>query len=237
MPSAAALALLSGRPGNTSVTTSSGKPTTLADLNAALEPAPSRADGVVETGRWPLPGAGLHALDRIQIAGVWLPLAEMPQGADELDVSERKQPGSDFATFVSHGRKSVPVRITLLLFRDETLGWKDGRLVGKDWHAEYGKIRKTLLAKNLDKRGAVPVYYPTLQARGCTSLIFTHVGDPVRARGLFFTVALEGRDPRTVRKGGGSKKVQQVKDFGSRANPIPPQQAKSAQPSTAKKGK
>lgn len=237
MPSAAAIALLSGRPGNTSVTTSSGKPTTLADLNASLEPAPSRADGVVETGRWPLPGAGLHALDRIQIAGVWLPLAEMPQGADELDVSERKQPGSDFSTFVSHGRKSTPVRITLLLFRDEALGWKDGKLVGKDWHAEYGKIRKNLLAKNLDKRGAVPVYYPTLQARGCTSLIFSHVGDPARARGLFFTVVLEGRDPRTVRKGGGSKRVApKAGPLYTKNNPAP-QQAKAAQPSTAKRGK
>ena len=88
-----------------------------------------------------------------------------------------------------------------------------------------------------DARGAVPVYYPTLQARGVTSLVFKRVGDPQRARGLFFTVELEGHDPRTIRRGGGSHKVKNLKDFGTRANPIPPQQQAAKSPSTGKRGK
>lgn len=193
----------------------------------------------MQTDRWPLPGSGqLHPLDKIQIAGVWLPLAEMPQGSAELDVSERKSPGSNFATFVAHGQKSTPVRIVLLLFRDDTLGWKDGFRQGKDWLAEYRKISASLPAKNLDKASAIPVYYPTLQARGVTSLIFTRVSDLQRAKGQFYTVEMEGRDPRTIRKGSsGSKKIEKRKDVYTRENPIPPAEQPTKAPSAKKKGK
>lgn len=226
-------------PGSTRAQDASGRPLTLADLSRPTgEPAPSRSDNTVQTDRWPLPGSGdLHPLDKIQIAGVWLPLESMPTGSAELDVSERKQPGSDYSTFVSHGAKSTPVQIRLKLFRDEALGWKDGMLVGKDWLAEWRKVSSKLLAKNLGKDQAVPVYYPTLQARGVTSLIFTKITDLQRTNARFFTVELEGRDPRTVRRGGGSKKVKQAKDFGTRGNPIPPAQQADKAPSKAAKKK
>lgn len=195
-----------------------------------------RSTLIPQTDRWPLPGSGqLHPLDYITIMGVKLPLAGMPEGGQELDVSERKEPGSDWSSFVSHGKKSVPVRINLRLFRDQSLGYKNGVLVGKDWIAEYEKISAKLIAKSLSKRQAVPVSYPTLHARGCDSLIFTRVSDPKWTNGQFYVVELEGKDPRTTRVGS-SQKVAQLKDFGTRANPIPPQQAKPG-PSAAKKGK
>lgn len=191
---------------------------------------------IPQTDRWPLPGSGgLHPLDYITIMGVKLPLASMPEGGQELDISERKEPGSDWSSFVSHGKKSVPVRISLRLFRDQSLGYRNGAIAGKDWIAEYEKIASKLIAKNLSKRQAVPVYYPTLHTRGCDSLIFTRVSDPKWMSGQFYAVELEGRDPRTIRVGS-SQKVAQLKDFGTRANPIPPQQAKQG-PSAAKKGK
>lgn len=199
---------------------------------------------IPQTDRWPLPGSGqLHPLDYITLAGVQLPLVSMPDGGEELDVSERKEPGSDYSSFVSHGKKNVPVKIQLLLFRDQSQGYRNGQLLGKDWIAEYYKIEPKLIAKSLSRRNAIPVSYPTLHARGCDSLIIVRKSDPkMSVRGQFI-VELEGRDPRTIRVGS-SHKMKQSKDFGTRANPVPPQQAgtkkgaaATGSPAAAKKGK
>lgn len=220
------------------LTTRDGRLITADFLSAESKAALASMPLIPQTDRWPLPGSGqLHPLDYIVIKNVRLPLAAMPEGAKELDVSERKEPGSDYASFVSHGLKSVPVRISLILFRDQTLGYKDGALVGKDWIAEFGKIEKNLIAPKLQKRFAVPVFYHTLHHRGCDSLIFVRQGDPRMVKPGQFSIELEGHDPRTVRTGGGSHKVKQTKDFGTRANPIPKESKESKTPSASQKGK
>ena len=191
-----------------------------------------------QTERWPYPGSGqLHPLDYITILGVQLPLAKMPQGGVGLDVSHRKSPGADHSTLVSHGMKTSPVKIELLLFRDQSLGYKDGQRVGKDWWYEWEKIKDKLIAKKLEKRGALSVSYPTLAAVGCDSLIFTHIGLP-QPKGIgMFVVDLEAYDPRTVKDGGGSKKVvKQLEKVGSRAAPSPQRQADAAATARVKAG-
>ena len=54
-----------------------------------------------QTAGFPQPGQGLYEVDRITILGVTLPLAKSPEGALELDVDKKKEPGSDFATYVA----------------------------------------------------------------------------------------------------------------------------------------
>lgn len=192
-----------------------------------------------QTDRWPLPGSGLlHPLDYIVIAGIDLPLDDMPDAGDELDVSERKAPGSDWSSFVSHGKKAAPVRIRLRLFRDQSLGYADGHVRGRDWFKAWDQLAPSLISNRLSKRNAVPVYYPTLHARGCDALIFTRASDPKRSSGQFYVVELEARDPRNVRigSGDGSKKVGRREDIGTRANPVPPQHS-TPSPSAKKRGK
>lgn len=178
------------------------------ETKAALAGMPT----IPQTDRWPLPGSGkLHPLDYIVIAGVQLPLASMPDGDQELDVSHRKPKGSHFTHLVSNGLKMSMVKIQLLLFRDQSQGYggqgvngKGGGavIVGKDWVAEYDKIRPTLLASDVKKAGdAVTVFYPTLHAHGVDSLLFTKVGFPRRAHGMFFTVDLEGYSPKKEKAG------------------------------------
>jgi hypothetical protein len=152
---------------------------------------------------------------------------QMPQGGVGLDVSHRKSPGADHSTLVSHGMKTSPVKIELLLFRDQSLGYKDGQRVGKDWWYEWEKIKDKLIAK-LEKRGALSVSYPTLAAVGCDSLIFTHIGLP-QPKGIgMFVVDLEAYDPRTIKDGGSKKVVKQLEKIGSRAAPSPQRQADAA---------
>ena len=184
-----------------------------------------------QTERWPLPGSGqLHPLDMIKILGVWLPLAEMPEYGTGLDVSHRKAKGSDHATLVSHGKLTHPVKIKLRLWRDTTLGYKEGVRVGKDWHYEWEKIERLLIPEKLEKRGAVSVEYPLMASRGCDSVIFTEIGPYHRAGGQFYTIELKGYDPRTVKdnKGGSKKVVKQLDKIGSRAAPSPQRAAESA---------
>jgi hypothetical protein len=165
----------------------------------------------------------------IKILGVWLPLAEMPEYGTGLDVSHRKAKGSDHATLVSHGKLTHPVKIKLRLWRDTTLGYKEGVRVGKDWFYEWEKIARLLIPEKLEKRGALSVEYPLMAANGCDSVIFTEIGPYHRAGGQFYTIELKGYDPRTVKDNKGSKKVvKQLDKIGSRAAPSPQRAAESA---------
>lgn len=189
-----------------------------------------------QTTRWAPPGSyALHPLDFITIGGVDLPLAQMPRGGDELDVSHRKAPGSNHATLVSHGKKTSPIQIRLRLFRDESLGYREGVLVGTDWWLEWDRIEPFLIAKSLSKQNAVPVRYPTLTRRGCDAIVFTKVEDPQHEKGLFFTVDLEGYDVRTVHSGDGKSKKVTREDIATRANPVPAKVV--ASPASKKRGK
>lgn len=161
--------------------------------------------------RFPLPGtAKLYALDAVQIAGTILPLDRPIEAGTALDVEKRKEPGSDYSTYVSHGLDSIPVRIALRLFRDV--------YSGKDWYADYLKVRDKLVAKQLSRRNAVSVYHPFLDEEGVNYVIFTKRSVPKHTQGHFFVVELEGYNPKTLRIGSGaggtSKKVQQDKELG-----------------------
>lgn len=182
----------------------------------------------VDFTKFPPPGSTvLFALDSIMIKGVTLPLDGLPEGGTSLVVEKKKADGSDFSTYTSHGLEGDPVRIRIQLWVDQA--------TGKDWFAQFDKVRSALIQKTLSKRNAIPVYHPFLAAEGIDSIIFTKRSLPVRLRGLIFAVQLEGLDARTARIGSGgsaSKKVEQDKQLQTRATA-----AKRQGPAAAQRGK
>lgn len=162
--------------------------------------------------QFPLPGtANLYVLDRVQILSAVLPLEAPIDYGLELDIEKRKEPGSDYSSYVSHGIDATSIRISLKLFRDLTSG--------KDWIKEYLSIKDRLIARFLSRRNAVPVYHPFLDLYGINEIVFVKDSGFRHSRGHFFTVTLEGFNPKALRigSGGASKKVEQDKELTSRA--------------------
>jgi len=152
------------------------------------------------TRSFPLPGtATLHPLDRIRILNYSLPLARPIETGLELDIEKRKEPGTDYSSFVSHGIDAIPVKVTLSLFRDLTSG--------KDWFADYLRIKDKLVAQHLSRRNAVPVYHPFLDLHGINQIVFVKQSIPTHDRGLIFHVTLEGYNPKVLRIGSGAANV------------------------------
>lgn len=152
------------------------------------------------TRSFPLPGtATLHPLDRIRILNYTLPLARPIETGLELDIEKRKEPGTDYSAFVSHGIDAIPVKVTLSLFRDLTSG--------KDWFADYLRIKDKLVARHLSRRNAVPVYHPFLDLHGINQIVFVKQSTPTHDRGLIFHVTLEGYNPKVLRIGSGAANV------------------------------
>ena len=162
--------------------------------------------------QFPLPGtANLYVLDRVQILSAILPLESPIEYGLELDIEKRKEPGSDYSSYVSHGIDATPIRISLKLFRDLTSG--------KDWIKEYLSIKDRLIARFLSRRNAVPVYHPFLDLYGINSVVFVKDSGIRHTRGHFFTVTLEGFNPKALRigSGGASRSVPQDKELVSKA--------------------
>lgn len=162
--------------------------------------------------QFPLPGtANLYVLDRVQILEAVMPLEAPIDYGLELDIEKRKEPGSDYSNYVSHGIDATPIRISLKLFRDLTSG--------KDWIKEYLSIKDRLVARFLSRRNAVPVYHPFLDLYGINSVVFVKDSGIRHTRGHFFTVTLEGFNPKALRigSGGASRSVPQDKELTSRA--------------------
>lgn len=156
--------------------------------------------------QFPLPGtANLYVLDRVQILEATLPLESPIEYGMELDIEKRKEPGSDYSSYVSHGIDATPIRISLKLFRDLSSG--------KDWINEYLKIKDRLISRFRALRNAVPVYHPFLDLYGINSVVFVKDSGIRHTRGHFFSVTLEGFNPKALRigSGGASKKVEQDK--------------------------
>jgi len=164
--------------------------------------------------RWPLPGTSTIAvLDRIEILGVTLPLNAPIDAGTVLDVEKRKQPGSDYSSYVSHGIDTTAISIELLLFKDLTSG--------RDWYADYERIQPRLVPRFLAQRNAVPVYHPFLNLHKINSIIFTENSIPKRTHGNFFVVYLKGLNPKTLRIGNGSgAKIVQDTTQTSRASTV-----------------
>lgn len=165
------------------------------------------------TRSFPLPGtATLHPLDRIRILNYTLPLARPIETGLELDIEKRKEPGTDYSAFVSHGIDAIPVKITLSLFRDLTSG--------KDWFADYMRIIDRLVSKRLSRRNAVPVYHPFLDMHGINQIVFVKQSIPTHDRGLIFHVTLEGYNPKVLRIGSATNvKVKHATGIVDQANP------------------
>lgn len=152
---------------------------------------------VEQLRHYPLPGtATLFVLDRITILGWQLPLDRPIEAGVGLDIEKRKAPGADYATYVSHGVDSHPIKIVLRLFKDLSSG--------KNWFENYDQIKNRLVAKFLSQRNAVPVYHPLLDSEGINSLIFAERSIPTPSNGQFFTVSLSAFNPRTTRIGSSS---------------------------------
>ena len=181
------------------------------------------------TQSFPLPGtATLHPLDRIRILNYSLPLARPIETGIELDIEKRKEPGSDYSAFVSHGIDAIPVKVTLSLFRDLTSG--------KDWFADYMRIKDKLVSRHLSRRNAIPVYHPFLDMHGINQIIFVKQSIPIHDRGLIFHVTLEGFNPKVLRIGSGaSSKLEQDPLLITAANPQGVDNGKS-KPVTVQKG-
>ena len=162
--------------------------------------------------QFPLPGtANLYVLDRVQILNAILPLESPIEYGMELDIEKRKEPGSDYSSYVSHGIDATPIRISLKLFRDLSSG--------KDWIKEYLSIKDRLIARFLSRRNAVSVYHPFLDLYGINSIVFVKDSGFRHSRGHFFTVTLEGFNPKALRigSGGASRSVPQDKELVSKA--------------------
>ena len=162
--------------------------------------------------QFPLPGtANLYVLDRVQILSAILLLESPIEYGLELDIEKRKEPGSDYSSYVSHGIDATPIRISLKLFRDLTSG--------KDWIKDYLAIKDRLIARFLSRRNAVPVYHPFLDLYGINSVVFVKDSGIRHTRGHFFTVTLEGFNPKALRigSGGASRSVPQDKELVSKA--------------------
>lgn len=181
------------------------------------------------TRSFPLPGtATLHPLDRIRILNYSLPLARPIETGLELDIEKRKEPGTDYSSFVSHGIDAIPVKVTLSLFHDLTSG--------KDWFADYMRIKDKLVSRHLSRRNAVPVYHPFLDMHGINQIIFVKQSIPTHDRGLIFHVTLEGFNPKVLRIGSGaSSKLEQDRLLITAANPQGVDNGKS-KPVTVQKG-
>ena len=146
--------------------------------------------------QFPLPGtANLYVLDRVQILSAILPLEAPIDYGLELDIEKRKEPGSDYSSYVSHGIDATPIRISLKLFRDLSSG--------KDWIKDYLAIKDRLIARFLSRRNAVPVYHPFLDLYGINEIVFVKDSGFRHSRGHFFTVTLEGFNPKALRIGSG----------------------------------
>jgi len=166
------------------------------------------------TRSFPLPGtATLHPLDRVRILNYVLPLARPIETGIELDIEKRKEPGSDYSAFVSHGIDAIPVKITLSLFKDLTSG--------KDWMSDYLRIKDRLVARRLSRRNAVSVYHPFLDMHGINEIVFVKQSIPSHDRGLIFHVTLEGYNPKVLRIGSGAAttKLEQDRLLITAANP------------------
>ena len=124
-----------------------------------------------------------------------MPLESPIEYGMELDIEKRKEPGSDYSSYVSHGIDAPPIRISLKLFRDLSSG--------KDWIKEYLSIKDRLIARFLSRRNAVPVYHPFLDLYGINSIVFVKDSGFRHTRGHFFTVTLEGFNPKALRIGSG----------------------------------
>jgi len=166
------------------------------------------------TRSFPLPGtATLHPLDRVRILNYVLPLARPIEAGLELDIEKRKEPGTDYSSFVSHGIDATPIKITLSLFRDLTSG--------KDWMSDYMKIQDKLVARHLSRRNAIPVYHPFLDMHSINQIVFVKKSILTHDKGLIFHVTLEGYNPKVLRIGSGasSSKLEQDRLLITAANP------------------
>lgn len=166
----------------------------------------SSASWVRQLTHYPLPGTStLFVLDRISILNWILPLDRPIEAGISLDVEKRKQPGSDYSSYVSHGIDTTPIRIALRLFKDLSSG--------KNWFENYDQIKDRLVSKFLSARNAVPVFHPLLDMEGINNIVFTDRTILQPAHGQFFTVQLTGFNPKTLHVGSGSGSTRAVQDL------------------------
>lgn len=167
-----------------------------------------------KSSRYPLPGtATLYILDKVRILNYTLPLARPIETGIEMDIEKRKEPGSDYSAFVSHGIDATPIRITLALFKDLSSG--------KDWMDDFLRIQDRLVSRNLSRRNGVPVYHPFLNLYGINEVVFTKKSLPTRDRGQIYHVTLEGYNTRVLRIGSafGNVNIKHATGIVDMANP------------------
>ena len=174
---------------------------TFAKLGATQEwiPYPTEAH--------PLNYPDLPLWDGISIAGVILPIDPMkvPHYVRELDADAKAGPKQDYWSTTDKGIKPSDITITLRLWIDYRYPAK-----GQNYLDAYDKLIDKILAPKIDRRFAVPVYYPTLRRFGVTSVIFTQVPTPEHNGGGMWGATLVGIDGRTRVKSGtasGAKKI------------------------------
>ena len=167
-----------------------------------------------KSSSFPLPGtATLYILDKVRILNYTLPLARPIETGIEMDIEKRKEPGSDYSAFVSHGIDATPIRITLALFKDLSSG--------KDWMDDFLRIQDRLVSRNLSRRNGVPVYHPFLNLYGINEVVFTKKSLPTRDRGQIYHVTLEGYNTRVLRIGSafGNVNIKHATGIVDMANP------------------
>lgn len=167
-----------------------------------------------KSSSYPLPGtATLYILDKVRILNYTLPLARPIETGIEMDIEKRKEPGSDYSAFVSHGIDATPIRITLALFKDLSSG--------KDWMDDFLRIQDRLVSRNLSQRNGVPVYHPFLNLYGINEVVFTKKSLPTRDRGQIYHVTLEGYNTRVLRIGSafGNVNIKHATGIVDMANP------------------
>lgn len=137
----------------------------------------------------PISWRDLPEWDSIIIAGVQLPIAELPDYSRKLSLDSKSGPGQDYYSITSKGLKPEPLTISLRLWVDY--------ITGKNWLEEYHKLIPKISAPSIANRYAVSIYHPVLQPFGVTSVIFSEVPTPRHSGNRVFTATLQAVDART----------------------------------------
>lgn len=152
----------------------------------------------------PIAWSDLPEWDSIVIAGVTLPIQDLPAYSRKLGIDRKSGPGQDYYGITSKGVKPEPFPIVLKLWLDVN--------TGKNYLDEYRKLINKIIAPNIERRYSVPIYHPALQPFGVTTAVFTDVGGLRHVGNLIFNATLQALDGRTQNGNGKSKKELKAPD-------------------------
>jgi len=151
------------------------------------------------TANSPLNWPDLPEWDSIAIAGAQFPIEGLPRYAKKLAHDKKSGVGGDNQKITAKGMKPTPVGITLKLWVDIA--------GGPNYLDLFRAMIPVLLAPRFERRFALPVYHPVLEAYGVTSVVFVNIGPIVHSGNRIFHVELEGENAADIKAGQSTKQI------------------------------